>query len=250
MLTARPNPLGSTTQPCWLMFEATEYFDLAETEHDTLFESNAPVWTALGHIASYLEQKLTEVDGELIQGSVHPTAIVGPNVYLAEGAAVEAKAVIQGPAWIGAGTVVRSGAYLRNNVIAGENCTLGNSCEFKNCLLFNNVEVPHFNYVGDAILGHKAHLGAGVICSNVRLDRRNVVVRGAEGQLIDTGLRKLSAIVGDRTEIGCNSVLSPGSILGKDCILYPLTHWQGVLDDAQIVKTKQPQDVVARRMKD
>ena len=232
------------------MFEATEFFDLAETEHASLFESGVAAWSALGKVASYLEEKLAKVDGKLINGSVHPTAIVGPNVYIAEGVVVEAKAVIQGPAWIGANTVVRSGAYLRNNVIAGENCTLGNSCEFKNCLLFNNVEVPHFNYVGDAILGYKAHLGAGVICSNVRLDRRNVVVRSNEGELIDTGLRKLSAIIGDRTEIGCNSVLSPGSILGKDCILYPLTHWQGVLGDAQIVKTKQPQDIVARRMKD
>ncbi len=232
------------------MFEAADYFDFSNTEHDSLFESDTPVWSALSKIAPYLEERLGQVDGDLIKGSVHPTAIVGTNVYLAEGAIVEAKAVIQGPAWIGANTVVRSGAYLRSNVIAGDNCTLGNSCEFKNCLLFNNVEVPHFNYVGDSILGHKAHLGAGVICSNVRLDRRNVVVRGNGGELIDTGLRKLSAIIGDRTEIGCNSVLSPGTILGKDCIIYPLTHWQGILGDAQIVKTKQPQDVVARHMKD
>lgn len=232
------------------MFNATDYFDLSETEHASLFKGDALVWSALSEIASYLEEQLAEVDGELIKGTVHPTAIVGPNVYLAEGAVVEAKAVIQGPAWIGANTVVRSGAYLRNNVITGENCTLGNSCEFKNCLLFNSVDVPHFNYVGDSILGHKAHLGAGVICSNVRLDRRNVMVQGIDGERIDTGLRKLSAIIGDHTEIGCNSVLSPGSILGRDCILYPLTHWQGVLGDAQIVKTKQPQDIIPRRITD
>ena len=232
------------------MFEAENFFDFAETEHSALFESGAPVWSALSKIASYLKDQLAKVEGDLIKGTVHPTATIGTNVYIAEGAIVEAKAVIQGPAWIGADTVVRSGAYLRNNIIVGKNCTLGNSCEFKNCLLFNHVDVPHFNYVGDAILGHKAHLGAGVICSNVRLDRRNVVVRGNAGELIDTGLRKLSAIIGDRTEIGCNSVLSPGSILGKDCIVYPLTHWQGVLGDAQIVKTKQPQDIVARQMRD
>ncbi len=232
------------------MFEAADYFDLAETEHASIFESGTPVWSVLSKIGPYLEEQLAKVDGELIKGSVHPTAIVGTKVYIAEGAIVEAKAVIQGPAWIGAGTVVRSGAYLRNNIIVGENCTLGNSCEFKNCLLFNNVEAPHFNYVGDSILGHKAHLGAGVICSNVRLDRRNIVVRGNGGELIDTGLRKFSAIIGDRTEVGCNSVLSPGTLFGKDCIIYPLTHWQGVLGDAQIVKTRQPQDVIARHMKD
>jgi len=232
------------------MFEAEDYFDFSETRHAALFEKGTPVWSALKRLAPYLEKQLTEVEGELIRGTVHPTAIVGPNVYLGEGAVVEAKAVIQGPAWIGAGTTVRSGAYLRNNIIAGQNCTLGNSCEFKNCLLFNDVEAPHFNYVGDAILGHKAHLGAGVICSNVRLDRGNVIVRDTSGERIDTGLRKLSAIIGDRTEIGCNSVLSPGSILGKDCIVYPLTHWQGILGDAQIVKTRQPQEIVARHLKD
>lgn len=232
------------------MFPATDYFDLDETDHADLFSKEAPAWSALSTIADYLSKKLDSVEGELIQGDVHERATIGERVFVAPGAVVEANAVIKGPAWIGSGTVVRSGAYLRENVIAGDNCTLGNSCEFKNCLLFNKVEVPHFNYVGDAILGYKAHLGAGVICSNVRLDRRNVVVRDGEGKLIDTGLRKLSAIIGDRTEIGCNSVLSPGSILGKDCIVYPLTHWQGVLDHAKIVKTKQPQDVVTRHLRD
>jgi NDP-sugar pyrophosphorylase family protein len=136
---------------------------------------------------------------------------------------------------------------LREYVIAGRDCVLGNSSEFKHCLLFNRCEVPHFNYVGDSILGYRAHLGAGVICSNVRLDRGNVVVTALDGGKFETGLRKFGAIVGDRTEVGCNSVLNPGSLLGRDCILYPGTSWNGVLGDHRIVKTRASAEIVERR---
>ena len=142
---------------------------------------------------------------------------------------------------------MRSGAYVRENVIAGDNCVLGNSSEFKNCLLFNHCEVPHYNYVGDSILGYKAHLGAGVICSNVRLDRRPVSVKTEDGERIETGLRKFGAIIGDRTEVGCQSVLSPGTILGRDCILYPLTPWTGVLGSGRIVKNRATLEIVENR---
>jgi NDP-sugar pyrophosphorylase family protein len=229
------------------MFQPADHLDFSQTDHASLFADDEPVWSALAKIGSYLEQRLDSVEGELIQGTVDERAIVGDRVYIAPGATVEANAVINGPAWIGSGTTVRSGAYIRNNVIAGNDCVLGNSCEFKNCLLFNHCEVPHFNYVGDSILGYKGHLGAGVICSNVRLDRANVVVRDGESGHIDSGLRKFGAIVGDRTEVGCNTVLSPGSILGRDCIVYPCTSWQGVLTANSIVKTKQSQQVVERR---
>lgn len=230
------------------MFAATDYFDLSQTDHAELFSAEEPVWTAIGRIGAYLDLLLSHVEGSLPQGDIHDSAQVGDRVYIAPGAVVEANAVIKGPAWIGTGTTVRSGAYVRENVIAGDKCMLGNSSEFKNCLLFNQVETPHFNYVGDSILGHKAHLGAGVICSNVRLDRRNVTVR-TESQLIDTGLRKFGAIVGDRTEVGCNSVLSPGTVLGRDGIVYPCTHWQGVLPESSIVKNKQHLDIVKRHHK-
>lgn len=225
-------------------FPASAYLDFEQTDHGSLFQADLPVWSAIAGIKGYLSARLDGVEGDLIQGEVHERAIVGERVYIAPGATVEANAIIKGPAWIGEGTTIRSGAYIRENVIAGNGCTLGNSSEFKNCLLFNNCEVPHFNYVGDSILGYKAHLGAGVICSNVRLDRENVRVKG-DG-FIDTGLRKFGAIIGDRTEVGCNSVLSPGSILGRECIVYPLTSWTGVLGDKQIVKTKQETEVVAR----
>lgn len=230
-----------------MTFLPEEFFDLAETEHAGLFMADEPVWNALRRLAPYLDERLDRVGSTGQQGRVDPRAIVGDRVYLGPGASVEANAVIKGPAWIGAGTVVRSGAYVRENVIVGSDCVLGNSSEFKNCLLFNHCEVPHFNYVGDSILGYKAHLGAGVICSNVRLDRRHVTVRNGQGGFIDTGLRKFGAIIGDRTEIGCNSVLSPGSVLGRDCIVYPLTSWQGILESRSIVKNHQPVQIVARR---
>ena len=230
-----------------MSFLPGELLDLAETEHAVLFVAGEPVWTALSRLAAYLEERLDRVGSVMQEGQVDPRAIVGERVFVAAGACIEANAVIKGPAWIGPGTVVRSGAYVRENVIAGSHCVLGNSSEFKNCLLFNDCEVPHFNYVGDSILGYKAHLGAGVICSNVRLDRRHVMVRNGEGGFIDTGLRKFGAIIGDRAEIGCNSVLSPGSILGRDCIVYPLTSWQGVLEPRRIVKNHQPLQIVERR---
>jgi len=228
------------------MFEPDRYLDLDHTDHAELFEEGEPAWSALARIGEYLDQRLDAIEGARLLGDIDERAVVGDRVHVAEGAVVEANAVIQGPAWIGSGTVVRSGAYLRQKVVVGSGCVLGNSSEFKNCLLFDDCEVPHFNYVGDSILGHKAHLGAGVICSNVRLDRRNVVVRAPGGGLHDTGLRKFGAIIGDRTEVGCNTVLSPGSILGRDCIVYPVSHWQGVLEERSIVKNRQKLEVHRR----
>jgi NDP-sugar pyrophosphorylase family protein len=227
-------------------FAAADYLDLSETEHAGLFLPEEPVWAALARIAEHLAELLDRV-GPTTQGaSVDPRAFVGEGVRLGLGVVVEANAVIKGPAWIGPGTIVRSGAYVRENVLVGEGCVLGNSCEFKNCLLFNCCEVPHFNYVGDSILGYRAHLGAGVVCSNVRLDRATVKVREGEG-FLDTGLRKFGAVVGDRAEIGCNSVLSPGAVLGRECLVYPLTSWSGVLPARHLARQRAETLVVARR---
>ncbi|MCB1236743.1 MAG: UDP-N-acetylglucosamine diphosphorylase [Verrucomicrobiae bacterium] len=229
------------------MFSPRDYLDLERTAHGALFGGDdEPVWSAIGRIGDYLDGLLDRHAGERLLGEVHERAVVGELVYVGAGAVIEANAVVRGPAWIGEGTVVRSGAYVRERVVTGGRCVLGNSCEFKNCLLFDECEVPHFNYVGDSILGYRAHLGAGVICSNVRLDRRHVTVATAAGEMLDTGLRKFGAVVGDRTEIGCNSVLSPGSLLGRDGILYPGTHWRGVLAAGRIVKNRQNLVVVER----
>jgi NDP-sugar pyrophosphorylase family protein len=140
---------------------------------------------------------------------------------------------------------LRSGCYIRENVIVGNNCVLGNSCEFKNSIIFDNAEVPHFNYVGDSILGYKAHLGAGVILSNVRLDRGDVVVDDGK-KTHTTGLRKFGAVIGDYAEIGCNSVINPGSLIGTRSIVYPLSSFGGVLPANSILKTRQQQVVVPR----
>lgn len=219
-------------------FAPADYLDFSHTAHAALFVEGEPVWAALSKIGEYLKQNLEPQ----ILGEVAPTAFVGPDVYIGEGTVVEPNAVIKGPAWIGRNCQVRAGCYIRDNVIAGDGVVLGNSSEFKNCVLFDKCEVPHFNYVGDSILGYKAHLGAGVILSNYRLDHGPVPVRDGD-HFMATGLRKFGAILGDQAEIGCNSVLNPGTIIGRRSILYPLTQFSGVLGAGMRVKTKQTQTI-------
>jgi NDP-sugar pyrophosphorylase family protein len=154
--------------------------------------------------------------------------------------------MIKGPAIIGRNCEIRHNAYIRENVIIGDNCVVGNSCELKNALLFNHAAVPHFNYVGDSILGFKAHLGAGVKISNVKLIPGNITVE-IDGRPFDTSLRKFGALIGDRAEVGCNAVLNPGSIIGRDSIIYSNTNWRGVLPPNMLVKNKAAVDVVERR---
>jgi NDP-sugar pyrophosphorylase family protein len=155
-------------------------------------------------------------------------------------------ATLIGPAWIGAHTEIRPGAFIRGNVIVGERCVLGNACEFKNCLLMDRVQVPHFSYVGDSILGTRAHLGAGVICSNLRLDQQPVTVRTAD-VTFETGLRKFGAILGDDAEVGCNAVLQPGTLLGKRALIAPLTAFGGHLPADTIARSRQSITTIARR---
>jgi len=180
------------------------------------------------------------------------TRAIPPGVHI-EGAVwidptvkLPAYATIIGPAWIGAKTEIRPGAFIRGNVIVGEGCVLGNACEFKNCLLLDGVQVPHFSYVGDSILGNKAHLGAGVICSNLRLDQKPVTVRLPEG-VVDTGLRKFGAILGDGAEVGCNAVLNPGSVLGKRALVMPTVAFAGYLPAETIARTRAAVTQMPRR---
>lgn len=139
-------------------------------------------------------------------------------------------ASIEGPVWIGAGTEIRPGAFIRGNVIIGENCIIGNSCEIKNSLILDGAQIPHFNYVGDSILGNRSHLGAGAICANLRIDKKNVPVTLEDGTRVDSGLRKLGAIMGDGAEAGCNSVLEPGAILGRRAVVFSIP-FKGYLPD-------------------
>ena len=222
-------------------FAPADYFDFKHTAHAALFVEGAPVWSALSRIGDYLKQQLKPQ----ILGQVAPSAFIGPDVFIGEGTVVEPNAVIKGPAWIGKNCQVRAGCYIRDNVIVGDGVVLGNSCEFKNCLIFDKAEVPHFNYVGDSILGYKAHLGAGVILSNYRLDHGQVVVRDGD-EIFETGLRKFGAILGDEAEIGCNSVLNPGCIIGRRSIIYPLSTFGGVLPSHTLLKTRSSQVQVPR----
>jgi NDP-sugar pyrophosphorylase family protein len=154
--------------------------------------------------------------------------------------------MIKGPAIIGRNCQIRHNAYFREDVIVGDNCVVGNSCELKNVLMFNNCQVPHFNYVGDSLLGHKAHLGAGVVLSNVKVIKGNIRLE-IDGQMVDTGLRKFGALVGDGSEIGCNSVLNPGSIIGRGSVLYPNINWRGILPPHRIVKNKAALEISPRK---
>lgn len=212
-------------------FSPEKLLDLARTSHASLFQGITRVWEVLPRLARYLEERLEPV----VLGEVSPLATVGPRVRIEKGCVVEAGAVILGPAWIGENSTIRPGAYLRQNVIAGRGCVLGHSCEFKNALLFDSAQVPHFNYVGDSILGAHAHLGAGAILSNLRLRGDEVRVRFGQ-TVFPTGLRKFGAILGDGVQVGCNAVLNPGSILGRGALVHPGVVWSGYLPEGAVAK--------------
>jgi NDP-sugar pyrophosphorylase family protein len=241
-----------------MTFTVAELFDLTQTEHAALFDGCHYAWEALKKIEPYLA-KVTK------QNPPHrfPGTSIGDRVIIGEGTVVEPGAMIKGPAIIGRNCQIRHNAYIRENVLIGDDCVVGNSSELKNALLFNGCQVPHFNYIGDSILGHKAHTGAGVICSNLKSLPGNVtvVVPGSEsavqgskpgtlnaepGTVLDTGLRKFGALIGDGAEVGCNSVLNPGSILGRGSIIYPTVNWRGFLPANNIAKNKAEIEVVVK----
>jgi len=225
------------------MFKAADLFDLAQTEHAALFDGCNHAWEALKKIEPYLA-KVTKQNPP----PRFPGATIGERVIIGAGTVVEPGAMIKGPAIIGKNCQIRHNAYIRENVIVGDNCVVGNSSELKNALLFNGCQVPHFNYIGDSILGYKAHTGAGVICSNLKSLPGNVTIP-VDGKPLDTGLRKFGALIGDGAEVGCNSVLNPGSILGRGAIIYPGVSWRGFLPANNIAKNKAEVEVVVKQPK-
>jgi UDP-N-acetylglucosamine diphosphorylase / glucose-1-phosphate thymidylyltransferase / UDP-N-acetylgalactosamine diphosphorylase / glucosamine-1-phosphate N-acetyltransferase / galactosamine-1-phosphate N-acetyltransferase len=224
------------------MFKPADLFDLDQTGHAALFDGCTHAWEALGKIEAYLATHLVPS----LKNSCEGIAFIGKDVSIGQGTVVEDGAMIKGPAIIGRNCQIRHNAYLRENVIVGDNCVVGNSCELKNALLFNHCQVPHFNYVGDSILGHRAHLGAGVVLSNFKAFKGNITVE-VDGKPFDTGLRKFGALLGDGCDIGCNAVLNPGSIIGRNAVIYPCANWRGVLAPNMIAKNKGEIEVVARR---
>jgi NDP-sugar pyrophosphorylase family protein len=226
------------------MFKPADLFDLSQTEHAALFDGCEHAWEALKRIKDYIHAHLKPALHNRCEG----VAFIGKDVYVGPGTVIEDGVMIKGPAIIGRDCEIRHNAYFRENVIVGDGCVVGNSCELKNALLFNGSQVPHFNYVGDSILGHKTHLGAGVIISNLKSLPGNVTVE-MDGQPFDTGLRKFGALIGDRSEIGCNSVLNPGSIVGRGALIYPGVNWRGILPANMIAKNKAAQEIVVRRVR-
>ncbi len=224
------------------MLMASDLFDLAQTEHAALFEGCEHAWDALRKLAAYVAASVKPALHNRCEG----VAWIGEQVSIGEGTVIEDGVMIKGPAIIGRNCAIRHNAYLRENVIVGDGCVVGNSCELKHALLFNGCQVPHFNYVGDSILGHRSHLGAGAILSNVKSLPGNITVQMA-GEPYDTGLRKFGALVGDAAEIGCNAVLNPGSIIGRGAVVYPCINWRGILPANMIAKNQAAQEVTVRR---
>lgn len=210
------------------MLTASDLFDLTRTLAAPLLQRFRYPWEALDELRAFLLALGPSLSGDIY---AHPA----PDVWIARSARVHPAAEILGPCIIGPETQVRPGAFIRGGVLAGENTVIGNSTELKSCILMDRVQVPHFNYAGDSILGFRAHLGAGAITSNVKGDQSPVWVRGPAGA-VATGRKKLGAMVGDRCEIGCQAVLNPGTVLGRGAQIYPLCSVRGYVGEGMIWK--------------
>jgi len=203
-------------------------YDTSKTIAAAVFEGEIYPWEVLPKIGSFILEL-----GE--QLPVEEYDKVGENVWIAKSAKVAATAYINGPTIIGKDAEIRHCAYIRGNAIVGEGTVVGNSTELKNVILFNKVQVPHYNYVGDSILGFKSHMGAGSITSNVKSDKSLVTIH-YEGEKVATGLKKMGAMLGDNVEVGCNSVLNPGTVIGSDAHIYPLSMVRGFVPSNSIYK--------------
>lgn len=205
-----------------------ELLTLSHTLAAPLFEGKRYPWEILPELKEFIRKLGATLSPEEYDE-------VSPEVWVHKTAKVAPTALIQGPTVIGAGTEVRHCAFIRGSALVGEGCVVGNSTEIKNAVIFDNVQIPHYNYVGDSILGFRSHMGAGVVASNFRSDKGNVNVHDGN-ETIETGLRKLGTILGDGSDVGCNSVLCPGSVVGRDCIVYPLSRVRGYLPERSIFK--------------
>lgn len=207
-----------------------ELYDLNETIARDLMEQYTYPWEVLPHIGEFIKKIGPTLPGDIYEEK-------GENIWIAKSAEIYPNNYISGPCIIGEHTEVRPGAFIRGNVLVGNDCVVGNSTELKNVILFNHVQVPHYNYVGDSVLGFYSHMGAGSITSNVKADKTMVHVKGGSFD-IDTGLKKFGAMLGDHVEVGCNSVLNPGSVICKNSNIYPVSMVRGVVPPFSIYKDK------------
>lgn len=207
-----------------------DLYNLEETIAGELFAGKTYPWEVLPEIGAFIVKLGNTLDPQEYEKA-------GENIWIARSAKVAPTASITGPAIIGKEAEIRQCAFIRGNAIVGEGAVVGNSTELKNVVLFNKVQVPHYNYVGDSILGYRAHMGAGSITSNVKSDKTLVVVKGKETK-IETGLKKFGAMLGDQVEVGCNSVLNPGTVIGPRSNIYPLSSVRGVIPADHIFKAQ------------
>ena len=205
-------------------------YNLDETIAKELLETVTYPWEALPKIEDFIIELGNKLDKNVYEKK-------GDNIWVAKSAKIAHTAYINGPAIIGEDAEIRHCAFIRGKAIVGNGAVVGNSTELKNVILFNKVQVPHYNYVGDAILGYKAHMGAGSITSNVKSDKKLVIIKNKDIQ-IETGLKKVGAMLGDNVEVGCNSVLNPGTIIGRNTNIYPLSCVRGVIPPRSIYKNK------------
>ncbi len=210
--------------------------NLEKTIAKELFSDKTYPWEVLQHIGDFILKIGESLDEE-------EYTKLNNNVWISKSAKIAPTAMINGPAIICKNAEVRHCAFIRGNAIVGENAVVGNSTELKNVILFDNVQVPHYNYVGDSILGYKAHMGAGSITSNVKSDKTLVAVSYFRDK-VETGLKKFGAILGDNVEVGCNSVLNPGSIIGRSSNIYPLSMVRGYVSANSIYKNKN--EIIAK----
>jgi NDP-sugar pyrophosphorylase family protein len=218
------------------------FFDLSRCPHPELFKRRRHVWDVLKHLENYVRDHARRE----ICGQVSPGASVVGEVYVGEGARIEPGAVILGPAIIGDGCEIRSHAYIRPFVIVGADSIIGHACEIKHAYLFPECEVPHFAYVGDSVLGYRVHLGAGVKTANVKINNEPIQVK-MNGRALQTHLEKFGAILGDYVEIGCNTVLNPGTLVGPRTLAVANLSLRGVYPADAFVKSLLPEEVLPRR---
>jgi NDP-sugar pyrophosphorylase family protein len=227
------------------MLKPEDFFDLSAYTHQELFRDVEYVWDVLKRLQNYIETVINpEIQGTIFDGAY----LMDDQIQIGKGTVVEPGAYIAGPTIIGENTVVRNGAYIRGNVIIGDHCVVGHTSELKGSVLLNYSGAPHFNYVGDSILGNYVNLGAGTKLSNLKMTRATVQVK-IEDRVYDSGLRKFGAILGDHAQTGCNSVLNPGTLAGPGSIIYPNASVSGYIPPESIVKLRQTLEIVGRKAK-